>query len=44
MFYKIEEAMTKNNIVSHGVAEGDLKLGRYVSLRNESYVRSELND
>jgi hypothetical protein len=30
--------LTKNGITSNGLAEGDLKLGKYVSLRNECFT------
>jgi hypothetical protein len=33
--------MEDNHIRANGVADGDLPLGHYVSLRNESYVKDE---
>jgi hypothetical protein len=38
-FNKIEEILSINNIRSNGLANGDKKLGKYTSLRNEAYVR-----
>lgn len=35
---KAELLLKRNNIVSNGCAKGDLKLGRYISIRNEAYV------
>jgi hypothetical protein len=34
----IEQELENNNIRSNGTAQGDLKLGKYISLRNEAYV------
>ena len=34
----IEKALEANKIQSNGCAEGDLKLGKYISIRNESYI------
>lgn len=33
-----EEAFQKAGVESHGLADGDLKLGRYASLRNEAFI------
>lgn len=38
VFVTIEETLARHNIREAGCAIGDLKLGRYVSLRNEAYV------
>lgn len=38
---KTELILKRNNIISNGCAKGDLKLGKYISLRNESYVLSK---
>jgi len=37
LFMKVEYELSKNNIRSNGLANGDLGLGNYVSLRNEAY-------
>ena len=36
---KIESTLKANKIKSNGLAKGDLKIGEYVSLRNEAYVK-----
>ena len=38
-FRKIEEVLSDNNISPNGLAKGDKKLGKYVSIRNEAYIR-----
>lgn len=35
--------MEEHNIEPNGLADGDFRLGKFVSLRNESYVQSRLN-
>jgi hypothetical protein len=35
---EIEQTLELNKIRSNGTAEGDLKIGKYVSLRNEAFV------
>ena len=38
LYEEIEKELEKNEIISNGVAKGDLILGKYVSFRNEAYV------
>jgi hypothetical protein len=38
-FRKIEEVLSENNIKPNGLAKGDKKLGKYVSIRNEAYIK-----
>lgn len=37
---KIEDYLSSEGIKSNGLAIGDLKLGRYVSLRNEAFIKN----
>ena len=38
---KIEEILDSYDIESNGLADGDFKLGKYISLRNEPYIKNE---
>lgn len=38
---KIEEILDSYDIESNGLADGDFKLGKYISLRNEAYIKNE---
>ncbi len=40
MCRKIEEYLDSYGIESNGLADGDYKLGKYISLRNEAFVRN----
>jgi len=42
-FFRIEFCLKSNRIKPNGLAEGDLMLGEYVSLRNEAYVKVKEN-
>lgn len=39
IFNKIEKELKENFILSNNLAIGDLKLGNYISLRNEGYIK-----
>ena len=41
MCKKIEEILNSYDIEPNGLADGDFKLGKYISLRNEAYVKNE---
>jgi hypothetical protein len=36
---KCEKLLKENNIRSNGVSHGDLRIGEYISLRNEAYIK-----
>jgi hypothetical protein len=38
-FNKIEKVLSENKISSNGLAKGDKRLGEYVSIRNEAYIK-----
>ena len=41
MTKKIEDILAQYDIQSNGLADGDLKLGKYVSYRNEAFVKND---
>ena len=43
-FQKIEESLSIEKIRSNGLAKGDKKLGNYVSIRNEAYIKIKNKD
>lgn len=44
MITQIESILTANNITNHGLAHGDFPINKYVSIRNEAFVKVDGND